>query len=175
MIRDDEGKTATPVLPLSALAVVEAASARPLRAAARPPAAPPAAGDRPVPAPRTAAPLEDWSLELRPPQPDHRAPRPEAPPHGSALPGADVSGLAASARSSSGARALAGSLLLVVAAFALGALPLVVWRGRIADPYDRLLIVQTELSAATAALMFGPPLLVALAAGILLAWWLRRG
>jgi hypothetical protein len=72
-------------------------------------------------------------------------------------------------------RVLAGSLLLALVAFALGAVPLLVWRGRIADSYDRLLIVPTALTFGTTIVVFGPPLLVALAAGTLLAWWLQRG
>jgi hypothetical protein len=95
-------------------------------------------------------------------------------------PGAAASGGAEASRliptwSSSKARALAGSLLLALVAFALGAVPLLVWRGRIADSYDRMLIVPTALTFGTAIIVFGPPLLVALAAGMLLAWWLRRG
>jgi hypothetical protein len=66
-------------------------------------------------------------------------------------------------------------VLLSLVAFALGALPLLVWRGRIADSSDGVLIVPTTLSFGTVIIVFGPPLLVALAAGILLAWWLRRG
>jgi hypothetical protein len=187
MVRDNESKTATPVLPLSALAAAEAASARPpaprapaltappLPPVARPPVAPPVAVVPPVSAPRTADPLEDWSLELRPRHPDRPPPRPESPPRASASPGADASRLAATTSSSSGVRELAGSLLLALVAFALGAVPLLVWRGRIADAYDRLLIVPTALTVGTAILVFGPPLIVALGSGILLAWWLRRG
>jgi hypothetical protein len=186
MIRDSESKTATPVLPLSALAAAEAASARPPapRAAAvaapppvaKPPAAPPpVAAVPPASTPPAADLLEDWSLELRPPQPDRPLPRPGAPPRASASPGADASRLAASASSSAGVRALVGSLLLALVAFGLGAIPLLVWRGRIADSYDRMLIVPAALTFGTAIIVFGPPLLVALAAGTLLAWWLRRG
>jgi hypothetical protein len=65
--------------------------------------------------------------------------------------------------------------LLALVAFGLGAIPLLVWRGRIADSYDRMLIVPAALTFGTAIIVFGPPLLVALAAGTLLAWWLRRG
>jgi hypothetical protein len=187
MIRDNDSKTATPVLPLSALAAAEAASPRPLAprvpagvapplpAVARPPAAPPVAVASPVAALRPANPLEDWSLELRPPQPHPTSARPEPPPRASASPGADASRLAATTSSSWGVRALAGALLLALVAFALGAAPLLVWRGRIADSYDRMLIVPTALTAGTTMIVFGPPLLLALAAGILLAWWLRRG
>ncbi len=169
MIRDSESKTATPVLPLSAMAAAEAVSDRP------PAPRPPAAVVRSAPTPPAADPLEDWSLELRPPQPDRPAPRPEAPPRASASPGADASRLAAPAPSSLGVRALAGSLLLALVAFGLGAVPLLIWRGRIADSYDRLLIVPTALTFGAAIILFGPPLLAALAAGTLLAWWLRRG
>jgi hypothetical protein len=188
MIRDNESKTATPVLPLSALAAAEAVSVRPLPPlapavaapplppVARPLAAPPlVAVVRPVSTPPASDLLEDWSLELRPLQVDRPSPRPEAPPRASASPGADASRLAPATSLSSGVRALAGSLLLALVAFALGAVPLLVWRGRIADSYDRVLIVPTALTFGTAIVVFGPPLLVALAAGILLAWWLRRG
>ena len=174
MIRDSESKTATPVLPRSALAAAEGVSVLP--PVARPLAAPPlVAVVRPVSTPPASDLLEDWSLELRPLQLDRPSPRPEAPPRASASPGADASRLAPATSSSSGVRALAGSLLLALVAFALGAVPLLVWRGRIADSYDRVLIVPTALTFGTAIVVFGPPLLVALAAGILLAWWLRRG
>ena len=187
MIRDAQSKTATPVLPLSALASAEAASARPLAPrppgvaaplpplVAGPPAAPsPVAVAAPVSTPRAEDPLEDWSLELRPPQPDPRSAGPGAPPSAAASGDAEASRLAPT-WSSSGVRALAGSLLLALVAFALGAVPLLVWRGRIADSYDRMLIVPAALTFGTAIIVFGPPLLVALAAGMLLAWWLRRG
>jgi hypothetical protein len=186
-IRDSESKTATPVLPLSALAAAEAASARPprLRApaltapplppVARPPAAPPGAVVPPVSTPPAANPLEDWSLELRPPQPGRPSARPAAPPRALESRGADILRPAAATSSSTGVRVLAGSLLLALVAFALGAVPLLVWRGRIADSYDRLLIVPTALTFGTTIVVFGPPLLVALAAGTLLAWWLQRG
>ncbi len=188
MIRESESKTATPVLPLSAMAAAGAVSARPpatrTPAAAAPPlptvarplaAPPPVAVVQPVSTPPAADPLEDWSLELRPPQPDRPSPRPEAPPRVSISPGAEASRLGATASPSSGVRLLVGSLLLALVAFGLGAVPLLVWRGRIADSYDRLLIVPTALTFGTAIVVFGPPLLVALAAGILLARWLRRG
>ncbi len=129
---------------------------------------------RRVSTPPAEDPLEDWSLELRPPQPDRPSAEPGAPPSAAALGGAVASRLV-STRSSSGVRAVAGSLLLALVAFALGAVPLLVWRGRIADSYDRLLIVPTALTFGTAIVVFGPPLIIALAAGILLAWWLRRG
>jgi hypothetical protein len=187
MIRDAESKTATPVLPMSALASAEAASARPPAPrppsvaaslpplVARPPAAPPpVAAIPPVSTPRAGDPLEDWSLELRPPQPDRPSAGPGAPPSAAVSGDAEASGLVPT-WSSSGVRALAGSLLLALAAFALGAVPLLVWRGRIADSYDRMLIVPAALSFGTAIIVFGPPLLAALAAGLLLAWWLRRG
>jgi hypothetical protein len=186
MIRDAESKTATPVLPLSALASAEAASARlpaappPIAAAppplvGRPPAAPsPVAVAPPGSSPPAEDPREDWSLELRPPQPDRPSVRPGAPPRVAASGSAEASRLTP-ATSSSGVRAVAGSLLLALAAFALGAVPLLVWRGRIADSYDRVLIVPTAITLGTAIVVFGPPLLVALAAGILAAWWLRRG
>jgi hypothetical protein len=192
MIGDAESKTATPVLPLSALASAEAASARPpvLRPlaprpptvaasppplVARPPAAPsPVAVAPPVSTPPAEDPLEDWSLELRPPQPDRPSAGQAGAPSAAASGGAEASRLVPT-WSSSGVRALAGSLLLALVAFALGAVPLLVWRGRIADSYDRMLIVPTALTFGTAIIVFGPPLLVALAAGILLAWWLRRG
>jgi hypothetical protein len=187
MIRDSEIKTATPVLPLSALAAAEAASARPpgprvpaivappLPPDARPPAPPSVAAVPPLSTPPAANPLEDWSLELRPPQPDRPSAPPAAPPRALESGGADICQPAAAASPSPGLRALAGSLLLALVAFALGAVPLLVWRGRIADSYDRLLIVPTALTFGTAIILFGPPLLMALAAGILMAWWLRRG
>jgi len=162
MIRDREIRTATPALPLSALA-------------ARPPAAPAVAAVPPLSTPPAADPLEDWSLELRPPQPDRPSGRPAAPPRAFESGGADFSRPAAAASPSPRARALAGSLLLALVAFALGVVPLLVWRGRIADSYDRILIVPTALTFGSAIILFGPPLLVALAAGTLLAWWLRRG
>jgi hypothetical protein len=191
MIRDAEGKTATPVLPLSALASAEVASVRPpaLRPpapappivaapppppVARPAAAPPVTATPPVAPPPPVDPLADWSLELRPPQPDRPSIRPAAPSRAAASGGADAPPLMAT-RSSPDVRVLAGSLLLALVAFALGAAPLLVWRGRIADSYDRMLIVPTALTFGTAIMVFGPPLLVALAAGILLAWWLWRG
>jgi len=169
MTRDSESKTATPVLPLSAMAAAEAVSVRP------PAPRPPAAVVRAQSTPPAADPREDWSLELRPPQPDQPSRRPEAPPRVSVSPGAPQSRLEATASSSSGVRALAGSLVLALVAFALGAVPLLVWRGRIADSYDRVLIVPTAFTFGTAVVVFGPPLLAAFAAGILLAWWLRRG
>jgi hypothetical protein len=173
MIRDAESKTATPVLPLSALASAAAASAPP--PVARPMAAPSSiAATPPVSTPPPVDPLEDWSLELRPPQPDRPSTRPGAPPRATAAGDSDASRLVAT-RLSSGVHVLAGSLLLALGAFALGAVPLLVWRGRIADSYDRMLIVPTALTFGTAIIVFGPPLLVALAAGTLLAWWLRRG
>jgi hypothetical protein len=187
MIRDNESKTATPVLPLSALAAAEAASARPtapvapagaappLLSVARHPAAPPVVVAPPVSAPRTADPLEEWSLELRPAEPDGRSPGPVQPPRASVSPGAHASRVAATTTSSPGVRALAGSLLLALVAFALGAAPLLVWRGRIADSYDRMQIVPAALTVGTAMMVFGPPLLLALCAGVLLGWWLRRG
>ncbi len=198
MIGDAESKTATPVLPLSALASgsalasAEADSARPPMprplaprppivvpppppSVARPPAAPsPVAVAPPVSTAPAEDPLEDWSLELRPPQPDRPSAELGAAPTAAASGGAEASRLIPT-WSSSKARALAGSLLLALVAFALGAVPLLVWRGRIADSYDRILIVPTALTFGTAIIVFGPPLLVALAAGILLAWWLRRG
>jgi hypothetical protein len=187
MIRDAESKTATPVLPRSALASAEAASARslaprsPVVAAPPPPvgasstAAPsPVAVAPPVSTPPADEPLADWSLELRPPQPDRPSTRSGAPRRAAPSEGADASRFVATTWSS-GVRALAGSLLLALVAFALGAVPLLVWRGRIAESNDRLLIVPTALTFGTTIIVFGPPLLVALAAGILLAWWLRRG
>jgi hypothetical protein len=178
MIRDGESKTATPILPLSALAAAEAAgrptapppSARvapPIPPPARPPAPPP-----PVAAPPAPDPLADWSLELRPSVPDSPSQRPEAPPRVSASAGA---GAVVPGPSPSGVRELVGSVLLALVAFALGALPLIIWRGRMAESLDRVLIVPTALTPGTMIVVFGPPLLVALGAGILLAWWLRRG
>ena len=161
MIRDSEIKTATPVLPLSAQSASGAVSGGRV--------APP-----PVPPPPADDPLEDWSLELRPPQPDRSPPRPEAPPR-VAAPRAEPARGAATTSSPATVRVLAGSLTLAVVAFVLGALPLLVWRGRFAETYDRLLIVPTALTPGTTIVVFGPPLLVALGAGIVLAWWLRRG
>jgi predicted component of type VI protein secretion system len=176
MIHDSEIRTATPVLPLSALAASGAAQARP--PAPPPPiaAAPtPVAPAPPVLSPPAADPLEDWSLELRPPQPDRPPPPAEAPPRVSAQAGAEASRLAAARSPLSSVRAPAGSLVLALVAFLLGAMPLLVWRGRIAETSDRLLIVPTAITPGMAIALFGPPLLVALAAAIALAWWLRRG
>jgi hypothetical protein len=186
-LRDSGSKTATPVLPLSALAAAEAASARspglrapalaapPLPPVAMPPVAPPRAVVPPVSTPPAANQLEDWSLELRPPQPDQPSDRQAAPPRALESRGADIVRPAAATSPSIGVRVLAGSLLLAFVAFALGAVPLLIWRGRIADSYDHLLIVPTALTFGTAIVVFGPPLIVALAAGTLMAWWLQRG
>jgi hypothetical protein len=92
MIRQSEAKTATPVLPLSALAAAEGA-----------------------PAPTAATPLEDWSLELRPPQVDRPSPHAGAPP-------AWLDG-----------PVLRGSLSLAIVAFALAAAPALIWHGRIVE------------------------------------------
>ena len=187
MIRDGESKTATPVLPQSALATAEVggrppASPPPMRAApppppaARPPGGPPPVAVAPsVSTPPTLDPLEDWSLELRPPQLERPPQRLEAPGGTSRPAGAEASRLVVPTSSSSGAREVVGSVLLALVAFTLGALPLLVWRGRIADSYDSVLIVPTALTSGTVIIVFGPPLLVSLVAGILLAWWLRRG
>jgi predicted component of type VI protein secretion system len=105
-------------------------------------------------APSSAEPIEDWSLEIRPPQP--------APP-------------AAASAASVSVRAAVGSVALALIAFALGAVPLLLWRGRIVEPHDRLVILPTTLTAVTIVGVFGPALLLALIASVVLAWWLRRG
>jgi hypothetical protein len=92
MIRQSDVKTATPVLPWSALVAAEGA-----------------------PAPPAATPLEDWSLELRPPQADRPSPHAGAPP-------ASLDRLV-----------LLGSLSLAIVAFALAAAPALIWHGRIVE------------------------------------------
>ena len=187
MIRDSEIKTATPVLPLSALSAAGAASGRPLAPpppiaaapspVARPPAAPPPiAAAPPVPPPPAADPLEDWSLELRPPQPDRSPPRPEAPPR-----------VAAETRCRRGQacrhdvviveRPRAGRLsrCWLSSRSRSARCPCSSGAGGSPKRTDQLLIVPTALTLGMAIVVFGPPLLVALGAGILLAWWLRRG
>ncbi len=176
------GKTATPVLPLSALrrrgrfgAAASASCAgrrrpsRPSRGARLPP---PVAVAPPVtaPPPRIRARIGRWNSGRR--TPDRPSPPPERlrappyrqePPH----PGSHHS-------SSSGVRALAGSLLLALVAFALGAVPLLVWRGRIpirrphADRPHRAHRRNGDRRVRPAAARGagrGPPV----------AWWLRRG
>jgi hypothetical protein len=107
MIRESEVKTATPVLPLSALAAAEGA-----------------------PAPTAATPLEDWSLELRPPQVDRPSPHAGASPRAGTSADADVSPRAGAPSASLDGLVLLGSLSLAIVAFALAAAPLLIWHGR---------------------------------------------
>jgi hypothetical protein len=119
MIRESEVKTATPVLPRSALAAAPA------------PIIGPAVEWPPVSAqPPAPAPLEDWSLELRPPQVDRPSPHPGASPRGGAPAEAAVSPHAGAPSSSPDALVLLGCLSLTVVAFTLAAAPTLIWHGQ---------------------------------------------
>ncbi len=122
MIRESEVRTATPVLPSSA------------RVAAPPPAARPSVERPPVAVTLPAdTPLEDWSLELRPPQVERRSPRGEAPRRAVTPADVDTSASAGAPAPLSGGLLLLGCLSLATVAFALAAVPALLWHGRIVD------------------------------------------
>jgi hypothetical protein len=110
LIRQSEVKTATPVLPWSAHVAAEGA-----------------------PAPPAATPLEDWSLELRPPQGDRPPRHAGASPRAGASADADVSPRAGAPPASLDGLVLLGSLSLAIVAFALAAAPALIWHGRIVE------------------------------------------
>jgi hypothetical protein len=148
MIRQDEARTDTPVMPLSALR-----AATPVPAAAGPSPLPSPVEERQALPPPVASvpiagpPLEDWSLELRP-QPL------EAPPPPAPIAPKPWSG-----------QVLAATVGLAVIVFALAAVPMIVWMAYRPDvPAVRWNFV----------VVLGPSLLCSLAAGLGLAWWLRR-
>jgi hypothetical protein len=148
MIHQGEARTDTPVLPVSAFR-----AATPVPGAAAPsPLPPPVEEGQALPPPVTPVPiavppLEDWSLELRP-QPL------EAPPAPTPVAPTPRSG-----------QVLAATVGLAVMVFALSAVPMIVWMAYRPDVPAVLWNFVVVL---------GPSLLCSLAAGLGLAWWLRR-
>jgi hypothetical protein len=152
IIRQADVKTDTPVLPLSALRLATPAPVEPVPALSPPPIA-----ERPVPprpvapppilaTPQPAASLDDWSLEFRA--------RPvEAPP------------LAPTAPRPRSGRILFATVGLATLVFTLTAVPMTVW---VAYRPDVPAVLWNFV------VVLGPALLCSIAAGVGVAWWLRR-
>ena len=153
IVQQGEVKTDAPVPPPSALRTATQAPAAPapvlppVPVEGRPAQASHETPPSTVAPPPEPAPLDEWSLELRP-----KMAEPLAPP-------------ATVAPAPSGGRVLAAVLGLAVLVFALTAVPMMVWMTYHPD---------APAVAWNFVVVLGPSLLCSLAAGLGLAWWLRR-